>query len=98
MCCVLGTGTETKLTMGPRLGCSNAYSVVLALNGGDWAVETIEKLPEGVQPQISVEELLLCEEIIRADERVRKLAKDVGKCFLLTSLRLSGPDQCYVES
>ena len=41
-------------------------------------MDTIDKLPEGVQPQISVEELLLCEDIIRADERVIKLAKDVG--------------------
>lgn len=43
-----------------------------------WEVDTIDQLPEGVQPQISVEELLLCEDIIRADERVIKLAKDVG--------------------
>ncbi len=42
-------------------------------------METLDKLPEGVQPQISVEELLLCEDIIRADERVQKLAKEVGK-------------------
>ena len=39
----------------------------------------MEKLPEGVQPQISVEELLLCEEIIRKDERVIKLAAEVGE-------------------
>ncbi|KAJ3531319.1 hypothetical protein NM688_g7592 [Phlebia brevispora] len=56
----------------------NAYNVILALKEGDWTVETLEKLPEGVQPQISVEELLLCEDIIRADERVIKLAKAVG--------------------
>jgi primary-amine oxidase len=36
------------------------------------------KLPVGVQPQITVEELLLAEETIRADERVRKLAAEVG--------------------
>ena len=57
----------------------NAYNVIVALKGQDWAVETLDKLPEGVQPQISVEELLLCEEIIRADERVVKLAAEVGK-------------------
>ena len=62
-----------------HLGCSNAYNIVLALKDGDWTVETLDKLSEGVQPQISVEELLLCEDIIRADERVRKLAKDVGE-------------------
>ncbi|KAI0755527.1 peroxisomal copper amine oxidase [Fomes fomentarius] len=55
-----------------------AYNTIVSLHGQDWAVDTLETLPEGVQPQISVEELLLCEEIIRADERVRKLAADVG--------------------
>lgn len=42
-------------------------------------METLEKLPEGVQPQISVEELLLCEKIIREDKQVQKLAADVGE-------------------
>ncbi|KAI0668175.1 peroxisomal copper amine oxidase [Trametes maxima] len=56
----------------------NAYNAILSLNGQDWVVDSIEKLPDGVQPQISVEELLLCEEIIRADERVIKLAAEVG--------------------
>lgn len=53
----------------------------MSLHGQDWVVDTLEKLPEGVQPQISVEELLLCEEIIRADERVIKLAGEVGTCL-----------------
>lgn len=56
-----------------------SYNTVLCLKDGTWEVETLEKLPEGIQPQISVEELLLCEEIARADERVQKLAKEVGK-------------------
>lgn len=46
-------------------------------------MESLEKLPEGVQPQITVEELLLCEDIIRADEQVRKLAADVGQYIFL---------------
>lgn len=41
-------------------------------------MDSLEILPEGIQPQITVEELLLCEDIVRADERVRKLAADVG--------------------
>ena len=62
---------------------SHSFNTVLALKGDAWEVETIDKLPEGTQPQISVEELLMCEDIIRADERVIKLAKDVGEfCFL----------------
>lgn len=65
---------------------SHSYNVILALKE-DWTVESIDKLPEGVQPQISVEELLLCEDIIRADERVIKLAKEVGElCFAYMSL------------
>lgn len=56
----------------------HAYNTVLALKDGQWEVETLEKLPEGVQPQISVEELLLCEKIIREDKQVQKLAADVG--------------------
>ena len=61
-----------------------SYNAVLALKGDAWEVQTLDKLPEGQQPQISVEELLLCEEIIRADERVVKLAAEVGT-FNLTS-------------
>ncbi|EED79256.1 predicted protein, partial [Postia placenta Mad-698-R] len=49
------------------------------VDDGQWEVETLEKLPEGVQPQISVEELLLCEKIIREDKQVQKLAADVGE-------------------
>lgn len=56
---------------------------MLALKGAEWEVQTIDKLPDGVQPQISVEELLLCEDIIRADERVIKLAKQVGEWYFL---------------
>ncbi|KAJ8457368.1 hypothetical protein ONZ51_g11577 [Trametes cubensis] len=56
----------------------DAYNTILSLNGPEWVVDSLEKLPEGVQPQISVEELLLCEEIIRADEKVKQLAAEVG--------------------
>ncbi|KAI0084516.1 peroxisomal copper amine oxidase [Irpex rosettiformis] len=56
----------------------NSYNAVLSLKDTTWVVDTLEKLGDGVQPQISVEELLLCEEIIRNDERVIKLAKEVG--------------------
>jgi primary-amine oxidase len=41
-------------------------------------VDILDKLEEGVQPQISVEELIECEAIVRKDERVRNLAKAVG--------------------
>ena len=57
----------------------NAYNAIVSLKGQGWVVDTLDKLPEGVQPQISVHELLLCEEIIRGDERVIKLAAEAGK-------------------
>ena len=63
----------------PNSMCRNAYNTVVSLKDGRWEVDAIEQLPEGVQPQISVEELLLCEDIIRKDERVVKLAADVGE-------------------
>ncbi|THH31254.1 hypothetical protein EUX98_g2908 [Antrodiella citrinella] len=56
----------------------DSYNSILTLQNGVWEVSVIEKLPEGVHAQISVEELLMCEEIIRKDERVIQLAKDVG--------------------
>ncbi|KAI0698993.1 peroxisomal copper amine oxidase [Cytidiella melzeri] len=55
-----------------------SYNTVLSLKGNEWEVASIDKLPDGAQPQISVEELLLCEDIIRADARVIQLAKEVG--------------------
>ena len=56
----------------------DAYNVVIAFKNAKWAVETFEKLPEGTQPQISVQELIKCEEIVKKDPTVQKLAKDVG--------------------
>ena len=79
---------------------SDSYNVVTSLKDGVWAVDTIDKLPEGIQPQISVEELLLCEDIIRADERVLKLAKDVGmylSCSLCKGLSLTVTSLLGVE-
>jgi primary-amine oxidase len=42
-------------------------------------MDDIEELPEGVQPQITPEELIACEDILRADPGVIKLAAEVGK-------------------
>lgn len=60
----------------------HSYNAVLSLKEDTWTVDSLEKLGDGVQPQISVEELLQCEEIIRKDERVIKLAKEVGRYLL----------------
>jgi primary-amine oxidase len=43
-----------------------------------WVVDSLEKLAEGLQPQVSVEELIDAEKIVRKDLTVRKLAADVG--------------------
>ncbi|KAI0065136.1 hypothetical protein BV25DRAFT_1880805 [Artomyces pyxidatus] len=58
----------------------DAYNAIVSLDAaaGKWSVETIAKLPEGTQPQLSPGELLACEEIVKADPRVQKFAKDVG--------------------
>ncbi|KAG9123675.1 hypothetical protein FRC07_014312 [Ceratobasidium sp. 392] len=50
----------------------------LTFKGEKWTVDTAEKLPEGRMAQLTVYELIEAEEIVRADERVRKLAADVG--------------------
>ncbi|KAH9172436.1 copper amine oxidase [Lactarius sanguifluus] len=58
----------------------DAYNTIVALDGakGTWGVESIVKLPEGTQPQISPEELLACEDIVKNDPGVQALAKQVG--------------------
>lgn len=55
-----------------------AYNIILSFKDSKWIVESADKLPEGVQPQITVEELLECEVIIRNDPTIQKLAKEVG--------------------
>lgn len=57
---------------------SDAYDAVLAFIDGAWVTETLTKLPEGTQPQISVDELLAAEATVRNDMRVQKLAAEQG--------------------
>lgn len=56
----------------------DAYNTTLTLTN-EWLIDTLDKLPTGTQPQISVEELVAAEDVVRADETVRKLAAEVGK-------------------
>lgn len=42
-------------------------------------MESIDQVPEGSEPQITVEELTMCEVIVRNDPKVQALAKQVGK-------------------
>lgn len=41
-------------------------------------LDKLDILPDGVQPQITVDELIACEDIVRNDPTVQKLAKEVG--------------------
>ena len=52
--------------------------MAVSLKSSQWGIDTIEKLPEGTQPHISVEELIQAEVAVRADKRIRALAKEVG--------------------
>ncbi|KAG5639662.1 hypothetical protein H0H81_008823 [Sphagnurus paluster] len=54
------------------------YNVVLSFLNLQWTVDTFEKLPAEQHAQISVEELLDTERILRKDAGVLKLAADVG--------------------
>jgi hypothetical protein len=60
---------------------SNAYNAIVTLDGaeGFWNTESLVKLPEGTQPQISPGELRACEDIVKNDARVQELAKEVGE-------------------
>ncbi|KAJ3558405.1 hypothetical protein NP233_g11516 [Leucocoprinus birnbaumii] len=55
-----------------------SHNVVVALKEGQWEVEKITQLPEGVQPQISVQELIECEKIVKSSKLVQDLAAEVG--------------------
>ncbi|KAJ7625545.1 copper amine oxidase [Roridomyces roridus] len=55
-----------------------AYNVFVSLKESGWTVDTFDLLEDGLQPQISVEELIHCETVVRQDPRVQELAKAVG--------------------
>ncbi|KAL1761840.1 copper amine oxidase [Schizophyllum commune] len=61
-----------------ELAAGAAYNVVLSLGEGQWSVDALDRLPEGTQPQISVQELVAAEKTVKADTRVQQLAKEVG--------------------
>ncbi len=56
-----------------------SYNAVTALHDGKWEVEKVVQLAEGVQPQISVQELIECEKIVKKSKRVQELAAEVGE-------------------
>lgn len=56
----------------------HSYNVIVALRDGQWEVEKLAQLSEEVQPQISVQELIDCEKIVKASKLVQDLAAEVG--------------------
>ncbi|KAK0541491.1 peroxisomal copper amine oxidase [Tilletia horrida] len=58
---------------------SDAYEAYVDMTqAGAASVRSVKKLPEGVQPSLTPEELCAAEQIIRKDPRVVKLVEDVG--------------------
>lgn len=55
--------------------------MIVTLHDGKWEVENVTQLAEGVQPQISVQELIACEKIVKSSKRVQELAAEVGKGY-----------------
>lgn len=43
-----------------------------------WIVDSFNLLPEQLHPQISVEELIECEVVIKNDPTIQALAREVG--------------------
>lgn len=62
----------------PPTYASHAYNAELSLVEGAWTLDKLDLLPEGVQPQITIDELIACEDTVRNDPTVQKLAKEVG--------------------
>jgi hypothetical protein len=58
-----------------------SHNAIVALHDGKWEVEKVVQLAEGVQPQISVQELIACEKIVKNSKRVQELAAEVGKGY-----------------
>ncbi|KAG6852799.1 hypothetical protein C0991_009102 [Blastosporella zonata] len=57
-------------------GCS--YNAILSYRDSKWSIDTLEKLPQELHSQISVEELIDAEKVVRNSPLVQKLAADVG--------------------
>ncbi|KAJ6491696.1 copper amine oxidase [Mycena vitilis] len=55
-----------------------AYNAILSLQEAGWKLDTFDLLEEGLNPQITVEELVNCEQIVRSDPKVQQICKDIG--------------------
>lgn len=71
----------------------------MSLEEAEWKVDSFDLLKEGIHPQITVEELINCEAVVRHDPLVQKLAKDVGKRVLNAKYeRVSDLNQVFSPS
>ena len=46
-----------------------------------WIIDSFNRLPEQLQPQISVEELIECEVVVKNNPTIQALAKEVGTFY-----------------
>lgn len=46
-----------------------------------WITDSFNLLPEQLQPQISVEELIECEVVVKNNPTIQALAKEVGTFY-----------------
>ncbi|GAA99150.1 uncharacterized protein L969DRAFT_88243 [Mixia osmundae IAM 14324] len=56
----------------------SAYTILVTIDRANVTIDKVDKLAKGVQPSICPEELLACEDIIKADPQVCKLARELG--------------------
>lgn len=56
----------------------HAFNVLLDLNGNEWTIRAFTQLPDGVEPQITPEELNQADAAVRRDANVIKFAAEVG--------------------
>ena len=56
----------------------NAFNVLLDFTDNKWSIRTFIRLPDGVEPQMTPEELNQADEAVRRDPTVIKLAAQVG--------------------
>lgn len=75
---------------------SDAYSTFVTLKEGAWTVGTPSKLPEGAQPQITVEELIGAEKCVKSDGRVQALLEEIGA--IASAVTISVPVSSYVQA
>lgn len=55
-----------------------AYHIHTTITSQQVSIDSVEMLPKGVEPGITLEELIAAEETVKKDPRVQKYAADVG--------------------